>query len=293
MFYRKKILLAITELFGGELSTTDFQKLLFIFSVKQTKRRFDFVPYKFGCFSFQASADKKSLIKEGYLENSTGWSLKIGSENFISTLNESDRKQLQQLKLRFSNFTTNELIRYVYLHYPYYAINSEIATKYLSKDELEVIQKFKPKDEKIKLFTIGYEGKSLESYLNILIQKNVNVLCDVRKNPLSRKYGFSKKTLQNACESVNIRYYHLPELGIISEKRRNLNSQSDYDDLFAEYEQSVIPNQQKALKFISDLLNNYCRVALTCFEALPKKCHRTRVANAVHGFDKNIPLLHL
>lgn len=293
MFYRKKILLAITELFGGELSATDFQKLLFIFSVKQTKRRFDFVPYKFGCFSFQALADKKNLINDGYLENSKGWSLKIGSEIFISALNEPDRKQLYKLKLKFANVSTNELIRYVYLNYPYYAINSEIATKYLSKDELEVIQKFKPKDEETKLFTIGYEGKSLESYLNILIQENVKVLCDVRKNPLSRKYGFSKKTLQNACKSVNIKYFHLPELGIISEKRKNLNSQSDYDDLLDEYEQYVIPNQQKALKFISNLLNNYSRVALTCFESLPKQCHRTRVANAVHGFDKNVPLLHL
>ncbi len=293
MIYRKKILLAITELFGGEISATDFQKLLFIFSERQTEKKFDFVPYKFGCFSFQALADKNNLIKEGYLKNSKSWSLNIDNANFVQTLNETDRKQLTQLKKRFTNLSTKDLIRYVYLNYPYFAINSEVASKYLSKDELTVIKKFKPKENKSGLFTIGYEGKSLESYLNILIKQNIKILCDVRKNPISRKYGFSKRTLQNACEALNIKYFHFPELGIVSEKRKNLNSQRDYDNLFLEYEQSVIPNQSQTIKFISDLINNYNRVALTCFEAFPKQCHRTMVANAVTNLDEKIPLKHL
>ena len=125
------------------------------------------------------------------------------------------------------------------------------------------------------------------------IQKNIKVLCDVRKNPLSRKYGFAKKTLQNACESVNIKYIHLPELGIVSDKRKNLNNQTDYDNLFDEYEKTILPLQNKAIILIHDLLNNYGRVALTCYEALPKQCHRTRVAIAVHDIEKSIPLKHL
>ncbi|WP_348602891.1 DUF488 family protein [Bartonella tribocorum] len=49
------------------------------------------------------------------------------------------------------------------------------------------------KDEKFCFFTIGYEGKSLENYLNCLLENNIKILCDVRKNPISRKYGFSKR----------------------------------------------------------------------------------------------------
>ena len=77
------------------------------------------------------------------------------------------------------------------------------------------------------------------------------------------------------------------------EKRKNLNSQSDYDNLFLEYKQSVIPNRSQTIKFISDLINNYGRVALTRFEALPKQCHRTSVANAVTNIDEKIPLKHI
>jgi uncharacterized protein (DUF488 family) len=293
MIYRKKILLALVELFGGELSATDFQKLLFILSQEQIDNKFEFIPYKYGCFSFQAMADKNKLINEGYLEHSNNWRATSKNTNFITALNEPDRKLLQELKNKFGNCSTAELIRHVYKNYPYFAINSEIASKYSSVEELEVIDKLRPTQKNMCLFTIGYEGRSLERYLNTLILSNIKVLCDVRKNPMSRKYGFAKRTLQNACETVNIKYLHLPELGIVSEKRKSLKSQADYDKLFIEYEKTVLPVEKRAVKFIHSLLLTFSRVALTCYEALPDQCHRTRVANAVHSIEETIPLKHL
>ena len=44
MYYRRKILLALLEEFGGELANTDFQKLLFLFTERQNERSYDFVP---------------------------------------------------------------------------------------------------------------------------------------------------------------------------------------------------------------------------------------------------------
>ena len=85
--------------------------------------------------------------------------------------------------------------------------------------------------------TIGYEQRSLEAYLNELLRAGVTLVFDVRRNPLSRKYGFSKGTLSNACEGLGIAYAHVPELGIASEDRRGLTTQADYDGLFASYEQ--------------------------------------------------------
>ena len=293
MIYRKNIILAIVESFGGEVSATDFQKLLFLFSEQQKEKNFDFVPYKFGCFSFQTMADKNKLIKEGYLENTKSWKAKSSKSNFRSNLKESDRKILTKLKAKFGHYSTNDLIRYIYINFPYYAINSEIAFKFLTREEFEIIEKLKPKNEEQTLFTIGYEGKSIEQYLNILIQQNIKVLCDVRKNPLSRKYGFAKRTLQKACESVNIKYLHLPELGIVSEKRKNLKSQNDYDLLFFEYENTILSEQKKVICFISSVYSTYGRIALTCYESSPKQCHRTRVANAVLALDNEISICHL
>jgi uncharacterized protein (DUF488 family) len=129
--------------------------------------------------------------------------------------------------------------------------------------------------------TIGYEGRSLESYLNELLRDGVTMLCDVRRNPLSRKYGFSKGTLSKACEGVGILYEHLPELGIASEQRQELHTQADYDALFAEYERENLPQQRAALDKIQGWVAAGERVALTCFEHLPRQCHRHCVAEAL------------
>ena len=238
-------------------------------------------------------ADKNKLITEGFLENISSWKLKSKNSHFQSKLTTSDKLALKKLKAEFADFSTNELIKYVYANFPYYAIKSEIASRSLSSKELMAVKKLKPKNEEHGLFTIGYEGRSLETYLNILIQQNIQVLCDVRKNPLSRKYGFAKRTLQNSCESLGIKYLHLPELGIVSSKRKNLNNQDDYDQLFREYEKTIIPEQKDTISFINKLLGDKRRIALTCYEASPDQCHRSRVANAVNSIDKDIQLTHL
>ena len=122
----------------------------------------------------------------------------------------------------------------------------------------------------------------------------MTLLCDVRRNPLSRKYGFSKKTLGKACEGVGIRYEHLPELGIDSEERCELVTQADYDALFAEYERKSLPKQTEALARIRGWIKEGERVALTCFELLPHQCHRHCVAEALAlGAGKEWVAVHL
>jgi uncharacterized protein (DUF488 family) len=142
--------------------------------------------------------------------------------------------------------------------------------------------------------TIGYEGKSLESYLNQLLQDSVTLLCDVRRNPLSRKYGFAKGTLSKACEGVGVRYEHLPELGIASEERKDLVTQADYDALFETYERETLPRQTEALNRIRHWVAEGERVALTCYEAHACQCHRHCVAEALEkGGKRKLLISHL
>jgi uncharacterized protein (DUF488 family) len=120
------------------------------------------------------------------------------------------------------------------------------------------------------------------------------LLCDARRNPISRKYGFSKGTLSKGCEGVGIRYEHLPELGIASEQRQSLETQADYDALFAEYERTSLPQQTEILAKIARWVRAGERVALTCYERLPQQCHRHCVAEALEGtFGKRFAAKHL
>ncbi|MCQ2976303.1 MAG: DUF488 domain-containing protein, partial [Bacteroidales bacterium] len=265
------------------------QKLLFLFTRKQQKeeRPYSFLPYHYGCFSFTANNDIQVLIKNGYLlklkDNNDKDYYKINSEfsNYISELNLFDQGYLRNIKKEFSNFSQEDIIRYTYENYPFFAINSKIAKDILTEEGLQKVEKQKRHIPETQLFTIGYEGLSLEEYINKLLINDVRLLCDVRKNAYSQKYGFSKAVLAQACEGANIHYEHIPELGIVSDKRQNLQTQKDYDILFEEYERTTLKDNNDALLKVRDFINKYGRIALTCFEKDPKQCHRSRVAKAL------------
>lgn len=131
------------------------------------------------------------------------------------------------------------------------------------------------------LFTIGYEGRTQAEYLALLTGAGVTLLADLRRNPISRKKGFSKKALAEGCAAAGIRYEHLPEFGIASEKRKGLATQADVDALFAEYERDWLPTQGAALAKLRAWLDAGERVAITCFERAPGACHRHCVAEAL------------
>lgn len=285
LYYRRKIVLALLEIFDGQLTAKSFQKYLFLFTRKQEKKAFDFIPYRYGCFSYQANQDLATMQKYGYIEiaeQTSGRYIKIKqSGEYLGLLTSVDRQFLNEVKENFGELNQQELIKYTYLKYPYYATKSAIAHKLLNESELIAIEKQKRDFTESQLFSIGYEGITLETYVNKLIINDVHVLCDVRKNAFSQKYGFSKSQLKKACEGVGIEYVHIPDLGIVSDKRRELKIQKDYDKLFVEYEQTSLRQNNEALLEIRNLLQTKKRVAVTCFEKNPEQCHRTRVANAL------------
>ena len=65
MLTRRHTLLALLDALGGEVAVLDFQKLLFLYTREfETVPSFEFVPYRFGCFSFTSYADKRALVEE-------------------------------------------------------------------------------------------------------------------------------------------------------------------------------------------------------------------------------------
>ena len=294
MYYRRKVLLALLENFGGQLNGINLQKTLFLFSKLQAKPVYDFIPYKYGCYSYQAVWDLGALQIRSCVEKvDNDWKL-IGNSDYLGKLTKQDIDIIRHLKRLIQGLTTEELIRKTYLEYPFWAINSLKAKEILSSKQYQVIQNSKPQRNNTSLFTIGYEGISLEKYINKLIINDVKVLCDVRRNPFSQKFGFSRTTLIKVCEAVGISYMHFPELGIPSEKRQHLHNQADYDALFDDYTTSHLINQQSAINHIFELLIDSRRIALTCFEASHCQCHRSKVADAiVRHADWRYELIHL
>ena len=290
LYHRQKTLLALLEALGGNQLATDFQKYLFIFSeLYESDKSYDFVPYKYGCYSFQASADKKKLIEKGYLLDETAWVLAKPNFNYSSALSKNKTEKISVFVNQFSKLRGKQLITHVYKTYPYYATKSEIAADHLNSQELKKIHSARPKESNTPIFaTIGYEGGSIEAYLNILIKTQIRVLVDVRKNPISRKYGFSKNILSSLLGKVGIQYMHMPELGIASADRKTLNTQRDYDRLFDRYEKSVLKHQANAIKNLYEVYRENKHIAITCFEKSHCQCHRSRVATAIEKLSQGV-----
>lgn len=278
-------MLTLLGQFGGSLDKISFQKLLFLFTRHQEKKSFYFVPYKFGCYSFQANADLKTLSKYKQTINTEEYWELIDNRDYFSELNSKDRAAIRYVKSEYGKYNCRELVKITYKKYPYFAVNSLIAEKYLSPDEYKKVKAQRPVRKETTLFTIGYEGISLEEYINKLIINDVRVLCDVRKNPNSMKFGFSKNQLRHACKGADIEYVHVPEVGIENDKRRALNSQSDYDKLFKYYKKFVLPEVQNKQAEVLDLLREHKRIALTCFEANVNQCHRKHLAESISDMD--------
>lgn len=289
-------MLALLEAIGGKASNTDFQKLLFLFSREaEDPPLYEFVPYKYGAFSFTSYADRLKLIEKGILIRSNDhWELSADGEAAIYS-EPGYRKDAASFVSRLGWMRGRELIAYTYKHFPYYATHSEIASDILSSDSsaLDAIRNSKPSTIISGLGTIGYEGKSIEAYLNALLQDGVTLLCDVRRNPISRKYGFSKRVLASGCSRVGIRYEHVPQLGIESSKRHHLCSQKDYDDLFSRYSIDYLPRQENELAMISSWIESGERVALTCYEADVRQCHRGCVASLIQSRFNDLQVKHL
>ncbi|HRE40738.1 MAG TPA: DUF488 domain-containing protein [Ignavibacteria bacterium] len=283
MFYRRKIILSILQLFEGKLDKIRLQKLLFLFTQRQTKSVYDFIPYRFGCFSYSANADMTAMVTRGFLTEDEKSFTKLDPTDYLKQLNCADLNLLQDVKSLFGKMSPSALMKHTYLNYPFYAIKSEVAKKILTKEELEKVNESKPSLSKTVLFTIGYESISLEEYLNRLIKNDVKVLVDVRNNPLSMKFGFSKNQLIKYCGSIGIQYIHIPEVGILSKQRQELNTQSDYDMLFSIYRKNNLPKSIDSQIQILNLLKVHKRVALTCFEANIYQCHRKHLAEAIEN----------
>jgi len=294
MFYRRKIILALLQAFEGKLPKISLQKLLFLFANRQTKPDYDFVPYKFGCYSFSANADLTAMVKHRQLSEDKMSITKIGSIDYVIMLNEKDKKILINIKNTYGNLTPDSLMKLTYLNYHYYAINSLKAKEILTDIQYVKILNAKPTNTKTILFTIGYQGISLEGYLNRLIKNDVKVLVDVRNNALSMKFGFSKTQLKTFCTSLNIEYLHIPEVGIQPEQRQELKTQIDYDNLFDVYKKQNLKRTTSQQQQILNLLIEKKRIALTCFEANICQCHRKHLAEAIIKLPEwNYELKHI
>lgn len=262
MLNRTKILLYLLEKLqesGGKLSKTNIDKILFVtkmeYPIGKKIKFYNFYPYLHGPFSANFYFDLSklqslALISEEYRPTAKG--------KIIANKIGSGEKEIVNAVV--SRFASNSCFNYVYQSYPGYTVNS----KHIPHEQKKSVPG---------IFTIGYQNKDIDSFLDKVIQNSINMVIDIRSNPFSMNYVFTKRKLSSYLEKVKIEYRHLPELGVDSAYRKDLESKKNFQKLRDHYNNRTIPDKQNLIQEIITL-GKQKRVALLCFEENQQDCHR-------------------
>ena len=142
------------------------------------------------------------------------------------------------------------------------------------------------------IFTIGHSTRPIGEFLALLQAHGIEQLIDIRTIPKSRRNPqFNREDLAAALHAAHIRYEHMPGLGGLRRPRRdsiNTAWQNASFRGYADYMQTP-PFAENLRKLIE--MASQTRTVIMCAEAVPWRCHRSLVADALT--PRGIPVEHI
>ena len=143
------------------------------------------------------------------------------------------------------------------------------------------------------VYTIGYKGKSLETFISQLRAAGVDAVIDIRLRNTSHLAGYTKRDdfaflLQ---EGFGIAYEHRPELAPTPEIRKAYLADGDW----VAYEAQFLPlmHERHAEAIGKDILARFRSPCLLCAEVEAEYCHRRLVAEYWAAHLPNVSVVHL
>lgn len=132
------------------------------------------------------------------------------------------------------------------------------------------------------IFTIGHSTRPIEEFINLLQAHGVEQLIDIRTVPRSRRNPqFNREALPQSLAAAGIGYMHMPSLGGLRHARPDSPNSAWRNDSFrgyADYMQT--PEFGAAVEKLIELASDK-QTAIMCAEAVPWRCHRSLVGDAL------------
>ena len=130
--------------------------------------------------------------------------------------------------------------------------------------------------------TIGHSTRPLEEFIELLRHHHVSVLVDVRTLPASRRMPhFAKAALERALAEHGVGYLHMPELGGLRKPKPDSINTGWRNVGFRGYADYMQTDQFWAAVENLEALATTNSIAIMCAEALPWRCHRSLISDAL------------
>ncbi len=147
-------------------------------------------------------------------------------------------------------------------------------------------------NQRLTIYTIGHSTRTLPEFIAMLKAYHVTLVVDIRRIPRSRRNPqFNKETLPDSLKPENINYIHMPEIGGLRRPKPDSINTAWRNKSFRGY-----ADYMQTKEFMENLLNlialarENC-VAIMCAEALPWRCHRSLIADAL--VVRNVKVEHI
>jgi uncharacterized protein (DUF488 family) len=282
MYWRQRVVIEFLKRSPKKLASR-LQLVKWLFLLRHEKEFhlntsfYDFFPHKYGPFSFQLYKDLSDMQEAGiisFIDKNVEYT---NNKNIKEKLPTGETRSIVGILEQFGTMHEKDLLNYVYSEYPWYASRSV-----LSEIPHDIVDITPPA-----VYSLGYEGLSIDTFLSVILTKNLKRVIDVRNNPFSRKYGFSSSQLKEKCQEIEVEYYHFPDLGIPSSIRK---TEKDDKSLWAVYEDKILLGAQKSLDTVKTLCCDKNSLLL-CFEQDPNTCHRRILARNI-SVKTSLPVYH-
>jgi uncharacterized protein (DUF488 family) len=144
----------------------------------------------------------------------------------------------------------------------------------------------------VHVFTVGHSTRTLEELVGMLNEHGVEVLADVRTAPGSRRLPhFSRPALAALLPRRGLDYVHLPELGGFRRPRPDSPNDGWRNRSFRGYADYMATAEwRQGLARLTALAAERTLAAM-CAEALPWRCHRSLIADAL--LTRGVAVTHL
>jgi hypothetical protein len=270
MLQRQRIIVSLMQGHRAAGSRLGLVKLSFLLRQESPsgggRSFYEFVPYRFGPYSFTLNHELQHLSRDGLVDFQDHH--RIAVRKSVGAVLDRLPLRLEQdvnwILKEYADLSVSDLLEYVYRAYPWFTINNSESDRDRPTATLAI-------------YTAGYEKQPIDRFLDQLLRTGIQRIIDVRNNPISRRYGFHKSTMRKISHSLGFEYFHLPNLGIPAQHRSSAELGNDLQSLFANYRDKILPAHPDDILQLSRLVSEKPSV-LVCMEADPAQCHRSHLA---------------